>query len=157
MRLFNRLLQVVLLTALLATACEKEPKAESQPTLATTYSTMTGDWQLTSWGGIEPMEGLYSYLRIEGSERSFAIYDNLSTMYTHLTTGCFTIEQNDLGEYIVRGSYDYNLGDWNDDYRVVILSPGDNMVWYRLGDNEELHYTLIDTIPEEIIRDARTE
>ena len=153
-----RLLRVTLtLIALIAiVGCDKQSDSEPQTKpMAITYSMLDGAWQLTAWNDRPLAEGTFCYVEFDRKEQRFAFYDNLATMYVRLATGSFTIERDDYDRYILSGTYDYGLGDWNDEYEVVAYAPGDSMLWRRADGNEELCFERIERIPEEVVSDAR--
>ncbi len=149
MRLIKRITTLLLAaTLLLAVGCEKEPKDEVQESIEVTYSALNGAWQLTEWQGKPLAEGLYCYVAFDGETKRFEMHDNLGSMYDNLTTGSFYLEQDDTKRYIISGTYDNGVGDWNTAYVVTLLKSGDRMLWSSATSDDVSTYTRIDAIPE---------
>lgn len=159
MRDFNYLtLLVAACAALLIVGCDDKESSTSAPKpIAITYSLLDGCWQLAEWNGAPLAEGTFCYARFDRSEQRFEFYDNLATMYTRRTSGSFAVEHDDYDRYILSGTYDYGLGEWNNSYEVVAYYPADDMVWTTLDGVEHTRYVRIEAIPEEIIAEAREE
>jgi len=57
----------------------------------------------------------------------YKLLDNIGSMYPRLTTGLYTITKQGE-EYILSGSYDNGVGDWNEEYHIVMPSHS-KMQW----------------------------
>lgn len=147
-----RLLTIALLgaLALLGTSCDNDENnvRVDVETIAVTYSTIEGIWQAQQIDDMELDSATFCYVSFTASERRFDIYDNLSTMYVKHTTGGYSISQDDWGKYILSGSYDYGIGDWNSTYEVVIVAPGDKMIWQSQNSDEVVIYQRVESLPE---------
>ena len=76
------------------------------------------------------------------------MWSNFGSMYADDSSGTFTIEKNEYGEFILSGIYDYGVGDWNDTYRVTMYTPGREMRWESTTTDDTYTYARIDAIPE---------
>ena len=59
-------------------------------------------------------------------------------MYAVHTAGSFKVEQDPYLGYVVSGSYDYNLGDWNQSYIVTNLYASGSMIWTAKDDASDV-------------------
>ena len=137
-------------SSLLVAGCDKESNAigDTEQTMAVTYTTLDGCWRLDAWN-MEPMaEQTFCYVDFDRTERRFEMWDNIASMYARKTTGTFRIEQDDHKHYILGGSYDHGVGDWNTEYEVVMLYPGDRMTWRSTTTDDTFTYTRVENIPE---------
>lgn len=149
MRLINRLWAVMLMTATLAVVgCEKPAPQPSEKPMAVTYSALDGAWQLTMWQGTELAEDTYLYIEFDRSSRHYTMWDNIDSMYATDTTGTFTITEEEDGTYTLSGTYDYGVGDWGNDYRVVLTHEGEHMQWRALSANQTMDFVRVEAIPE---------
>lgn len=130
-------------------SCQKEENNNAtQPTMAVTYSTLDGTWMLDSWN-MEPLtEGSFCYVTFDRTEQRFEMWDNIGSMYGRQTTGTFTIEQDEYKRYILRGSYDHGVGDWNMSYEVTMSYPGDEMTWRSTSTDDVATYCRVESMPE---------
>lgn len=137
------------LLAIVAVGCERETEREMpQPTMAVTYSTLDGSWELVALDGADIAPETYLYVTFSRSEQRFEMWDNLGSMYVNHTCGYFELSEDDYGRHIISGSYDNGVGDWNQSYEVVILYPGDEMIWRSTSTDEYSTYRRIESIPE---------
>ena len=149
MRLINRLWAVMLMAATLAVVgCEKPAPQPTEKPMAVTYSALDGAWQLTMWQGTELAEDTYLYIEFDRSSRHYTMWDNIDSMYATDTTGTFTITEEEDGTYTLSGTYDYGVGDWSNDYRVVLTHGGDHMQWRALSANQTMDFVRVEAIPE---------
>lgn len=136
-------------TTLMMVACDREePNTGKQPTMAVTYTTLDGVWQLIELDGGSLDEATYLYLDIDGKQHRITIYDNIGSMYTQTTTGEFSIEYNQAKEYIISGRYDNGVGAWNDSYKVTLLASGEEMLWCSITTGEQTLYKRVEALPE---------
>lgn len=109
-------------------ACDDEPVVPAEPQLEVTAHNLSGEWQLTEWKGAPLAEGSYVYIDFERSDRTYTLYQNLDSFSTRTLTGSFYIETDPELGAIIRGSYDYDRGDWVHRYIVISLTAN-KMVW----------------------------
>lgn len=119
----------------------------SQPSVAVTYSLIDGAWQMVEWQGKPLAEGLYLYVEFDRTEQHFEMWENIGSMYARNTTGSFRIEHDEYDRYILSGTYDYGVGDWNDEYEVTATSENE-MIWRSTTTQEVSIYHRIEAIPE---------
>ena len=150
MRLFRPFFAILLLVASLSVlSCEKPAPLPEEETMAVTYNTIDGCWQLTMWQGTAMADDTYLYIAFDGRKHHFEMWDNLNSMYATDKTGTFIITQEEDGTYTLSGSYDYGLGNWNSDYRVTLSREGNSMRWLSLsGNNDVMDFVRIEAIPE---------
>jgi hypothetical protein len=74
------------------------------------------------------------------------MWDNLGSMYTQQRAGRYSISTNTKGEYILCGTYDNGVGDWNAEYVVSIDQEATEMVWR--SEDETSIFCRINEIPE---------
>ena len=113
-----------------------------------TYSTIDGSWELIAWNGEALAEGTYCYIDFDRTEQRFEMWFNFDSMYADRRSGTFTIAEDEYGDFILAGRYDYGVGDWNDTYRVTMYSPGREMRWEATSTNNTYTYARIESIPE---------
>lgn len=143
----------ILLTISLLTlgfvACDDEPEVPVEPQLEVTANNIAGEWQLTTWNETTPAEGSYVYLSFDRRERTFTIYQNLDSFSTRVLTGAFYIEMDPELGAVIRGSYDYDRGDWAHRYVVKSLTANE-MTWVAKDDAEDVSVYSRVEIPAEI-------
>lgn len=141
-------------------ACSNDDDIEYvEPTVTVSYKTIDGIWQLSEWNGEPLAEGQYCYLVIDRTEHTFTMYQNFDSQISREITGSFVLgkdEDNDDRDYI-SGEYDYNNGEWNDDYYITIYG-GDNrrMVWIASETPDDVSvYIPCDEVPADILAGSR--
>ena len=145
----NRLVAALTVVAtLLAAGCEKPAPLPNEKSMAVTYATLDGSWQLTMWQGTELAEDTYLYIEFDRSSRHYIMWDNIDSMYATDTTGTFTITEEEDGTYTLSGIYDYGVGDWSNDYRVVLTHEGEHMQWRALSANQTMDFVRVEAMPE---------
>ena len=122
------ILLTISLFALSFVACDDEPEVPVEPQLEVTANNIAGEWKLSEWKGAPLAEGSYVYLSFDRRERTFTIYQNLDSFSTRKLTGSFYIEIDPVHGAVIRGSYDYDRGDWANRYYVISLTANE-MVW----------------------------
>ena len=150
MRLLNRLVAALTVVAtLLAAGCEKPAPLPTEKSMAVTYATLDGSWQLTMWQGAAMAEETYLYIDFDRREHRYTMWDNIDSMYATDTTGTFAITEEEDDTYTLSGTYDYGVGDWSSDYRVTLSNKGERMQWIsRSGSFQTMDFVRIEAIPE---------
>ena len=143
------ILLTISLFALGFVACDDEPEVPVEPQLEVTTNNIAGEWQLAEWKGAQLAEGSYVYLSFDRRERTFVIYQNLDSFSTRELTGSFYIEVDPELGAVIRGSYDYDRGDWAHRYLVKSLTASE-MVWVAKDDVEDQSIYVRAEIPAEI-------
>lgn len=149
MKRFILLTISLLVAAMGLVACDDEPVVPTEPQLEVTANNIAGEWQLSSWKGAPLAEGSYVYLAFDRRERTFCIYQNLDSFSTRELTGAFFIETDPEFGAIIRGSYDYDRGDWAHRYVVTSLTANE-MVWVAKADAEDVSVYVRAEIPTDV-------
>lgn len=149
MKRFILLTISLLMASLSFVACDDEPVVPTEPQLEVTANNIAGEWQLSLWKGAPLAEGSYVYLSFDRRERTFCIYQNLDSFSTRELTGAFYIETDPELGAIIRGSYDYDRGDWAHRYVVTSLTANE-MVWEAKDDTEDVSIYVRAEIPAEV-------
>ena len=149
MKRFILLTISLLMASLSFVACDDEPVVPTEPQMEVTANNIAGEWQLSSWKGAPLAEGSYVYLSLDRRERTFCIYQNLDSFSTRELTGAFYIETDPELGAIIRGSYDYDRGDWAHRYIVTSLTANE-MVWVAKDDTEDVSIYSRVEIPAEV-------
>ena len=134
--------------SIIAIGCEKPVVDNEQPLPEpeVTYEAMDGAWQLTEWRGEALSDQTFLYIAFDDETRRFEMWDNLGSMYTQQRAGTYSISTNTKGEYILCGTYDNGVGDWNAEYVVSIDQEATEMVWH--SEDETSIFSRIAEIPE---------
>lgn len=134
--------------SIIAIGCEKPVVDNEQPLPEpeVTYEAMDGAWQLTEWRGEALSDQTFLYIAFDDETRRFEMWDNLGSMYTQQRAGTYSISTNTKGEYILCGTYDNGVGDWNAEYVVSIDQEATEMVWR--SEDETSIFSRIAEIPE---------
>ena len=134
--------------SIIAIGCEKPVVDNEQPLPEpeVTYEAMDGAWQLTEWRGEALSDQTFLYIAFDDETRRFEMWDNLGSMYTQQRAGTYSISTNTKGEYILCGTYDNGVGDWNAEYVVSIDQEASEMVWR--SEDETSIFSRINEIPE---------
>lgn len=134
--------------SIIAIGCEKPVVDNEQPLPEpeVTYEAMDGAWQLTEWRGEALSDQTFLYIAFDDETRRFEMWDNLGSMYTQQRAGTYSISTNTKGEYILCGTYDNGVGDWNAEYVVSIDQEATEMVWH--SEDETSIFCRIAEIPE---------
>jgi lipopolysaccharide export LptBFGC system permease protein LptF len=147
MRLLRPLCALLLLLASLSvTSCQKPAPIPQEESIAVTYNSIAGCWQLSHLQGVPLSEQTHLYIEFERKEPRFVMWDNLNSMYTVQSTGTYTITEQEDGSYTLSGTYDNGVGAWSNDYSVSLTDLGARMLWHSSG--EVLDFVRIDSIPE---------
>lgn len=136
MRVFRLTLLAAMVLATTLLSCEKPVPIDDgmQDQVAVTYSSIEGCWELTHLNGAALHDDTKLFIEFSNKQLNdgmqthrYKLLDNIGSMYPRLTTGSFTItEQKE--EYILSGNYDNGVGDWNEEYHVVMPSHS-RMQW----------------------------
>ena len=112
-----------------------------------------GIWKLEELNGAALPEGMYIYIDFN-RKGTFKLYQNNDSMEPRCITGEFSIEKDiNLGT-ILSGLYDYQNGNWNNEYIVTDLLETGSMIWTVKNGVEVSKYVRVDSIPSEILGTA---
>lgn len=150
----KKIFPLLLLTLTTAfTACEKP--IEEIPALEVNYINLDGTWLLAEWNDAPLADGTWLYIVLDRKEHTFKVYDNLNSMYPHLSTGVFEITNDWRVGDIISGTYDYDNGAWNHDYIVTDLYQ-ESMLWTAKDDATEVQkFVRVAEVPADIMDAAR--
>lgn len=137
------------------TACQKPLpiEDEKQQTIEVSYDNLEGCWRLTHLNGEPLFDESMMYIDFvapakDGEVARYEMWDNISSMYLRQTTGTYTITKEKNDTYILRGTYDNGVGDWNEEYRVDLFQ-NDRMLWWSLQTGVCLEFIFAMEKPEE--------
>ena len=149
MRQINRLLATLLIAAAtLIAGCEKPTSQPTKKPMAVTYAALNGCWKLTKWQGEAMAEDTFLYIEFDRTQRRYTMWDNIDSMYATDTTGTYAISEEEDGTYTLTGTYDYGLGDWSEQYNVVLYDEGNTMLWRARGAAQTMEYVRVAERPE---------
>lgn len=155
MKLFTLLLVAFMSFAFVA--CSSDDDEPEEPSLEVTPANLSGTWKLVEWNNGQPVpEGVYCYLVFNRREQTFDIYQKFDSMYGRHITGSFAIKQDPYLGYVVSGSYDYGMGDWNQSYIVTRLVASGSMTWTAKDDNTDVcRYERCAEVPADIVKESK--
>jgi hypothetical protein len=154
------ILKILALSVLLIgfSACSDDEDVPVVPTLDVNYANLNGVWSLTEWNG-NPMDGeIYCYIVFDRRNHTFKLYQKFDSMYARCITGEFQLEEDDDWGFVISGTYDYGMGDWNHEYIISDLLATGSMTWTVKGDDTDVCiYTRCAEVPAEVIAEAKVE
>lgn len=154
MRKLIRTAALCLMLAAGFTSC-REDADEPVAYEAVNYSTLSGTWTLTEHNGQPVEEGRYVYITFDRKEHTFVMYDNMSSMYSHKSTGTYLITEDDTDGYILTGEYDFSHAPWRE--YVVSEMTSDTMKWTVRDDASDVSvYTRCAAVPDEVLQGSRS-
>lgn len=122
---------------------------ESEPTveyLEVNANNISGCWELVSWKDSPLAEGAYVYIEFVRKDTKFDLYQNLDSFSARHLTGRFAIYEDEVCGPVIRGEYDYGIGEWGHRYSVSLTA--DKMVWTALDNPEDVSvYSRCSEIP----------
>lgn len=136
MKVFRLTLMAAMALMVTLVSCEKPVPIddETQGHVEVTYHSIEGCWKLTHLNGAvlhDDTELFIEFSNIVTKDDTelhrYKLLDNIGSMYPRLTTGSYTITKQGE-EYILSGSYDNGVGDWNEEYHIVMPSHS-KMQW----------------------------
>lgn len=147
----NRLKSIVLtfIFAVMTISCGKEEPVVEY--LEVNAHNISGSWSRVDWYGTPLDDATYMYIDFVRKDKTFTMYHNLDSMtLPHIITGRFNIVQDDVSGALIRGDYDYGMGDWDHRYVVMHLTQA-SMTWVASDDpSKVIKFVRIGTIPEDI-------
>ena len=141
---------LALVMVAISVSCSKESEEYQEPQLDVTPNNIAGCWMLESYdNGVSLAEGSYVYIDFVRADRSFTIYQNLDSSSAREITGSYYIDIDvELGA-VIRGQYDYGVGDWAHRYVVKSLTAN-KMIWVAKDDASNVSVYVRATLPEEL-------
>lgn len=137
-------------------SCSSDDDEPHEQPLAVTPANLDGVWQLTEWNNGQPLaDGTFCYVVFHRRDNTMEMYDNIGSMYAHHTTGYFSIKQDPYLGYIISGSYDNGIGDWNQSYIVTNLYQSGSMTWTSKDDASDVcRYQRVSEVPANVVKEA---
>lgn len=150
MRLFRFTLLAIATLAATLVSCEKPVPVDDTkaPTIEITDDSIEGCWQLTHLNGAVVSDDTQLYIEFSPKEHRYEMWDNIGSMYLRQTTGSYKLVYEEDGTQTLQGTYDNGVGDWNEEYRVVMLK-GDRFQWWSRTTSTCLEFKFAMEIPEE--------
>lgn len=150
-------LLVIALFACGFAACSSDDEEPEEPALEVTPANLHGTWKLVEWNNGEQVpEGTYCYIVFNRKEQTFEMYQKFDSMYGRHITGSFAIKNDPYQGYIISGSYDYGMGDWNQSYLVTRLLASGSMIWTGKDDATDVcRYERCSEVPAEVIKESK--
>ncbi|MBR2856819.1 MAG: lipocalin family protein [Bacteroidales bacterium] len=146
MNIIKKITILLLSAAALVSCAEKE---EPIVYLDVNANNIAGSWKLVEWNGAALAPDTYMYVNFVRNDRTFTIYQNIDSFSNvpHVATGAYYIETDvELGA-IIRGSYDYDSGDWAHRYVVTELTAT-GMKWTARDNAAYVQiFERVDTVP----------
>ncbi len=138
------------LVAFAAVSCSEPGLHADADKMDVTPTNIAGEWKLVSYdSGVKPAEGSYLYLDIRRKDRVFTEFKNLDNHYGTAMSGRYYIYEDEVHGAVIRGEYDYSLGQWNHYYKVTLYNGG-TMVWTALDDDTAVCVYERCEIPEDV-------
>lgn len=104
--------------------------------LDVTAYNIAGEWELSTWMGAPLAEGNYVRINFKHSDRTFTMWQNVDSAPERTITGRFYIDTTN-GKAVIRGLYDYGVGEWNHRYIITRLTETE-MEWVALDNPEDI-------------------
>jgi hypothetical protein len=137
----------MLMLLLMGVSCT--PDVIEETTLPVNNYNIDGTWQLAEWNNAPLAEGTFLYIVLD-SKGTFCIYNNINSMYPVMQTGHFAIEKDWRIGDIISGTYDHELGRWNNKYIITDLYK-ESMVWTAKDDATDIQkFVRVVAVPEHI-------
>jgi len=135
--------------------CSEDEKIPVVAELEVNYANLNGSWKLTEWNGEALTEGVFCYIEFNRRERTFTMYQKFDSMYARCITGEFWLENDDEWGNIINGTYDYEMGEWNNSYVITELLESGSMVWTVKGDESDVcRYERCNKVPDDVKSEA---
>ena len=137
----------MLMLLLVGVSCT--PDVIEETTLPVNNYNIDGTWQLAEWNNAPLADGTFLYIVLD-SKGTFCIYNNINSMYPVMQTGHFAIEKDWRIGDIISGTYDHELGTWNNEYIITDLYK-ESMVWTAKDDATDIQeFVRVVAVPEHI-------
>lgn len=153
MRTFLRTI-AILSFVIFAGACSEKNEDYTPVSLEVTPHNISGYWVLTEFNGTKIPEGAYCYIEYIRKDRKFIMYQKFDSMYPRRITGLYSIEKDKKKGYVLSGTYDYGMGEWNR-YLVTALHEDHMILKTESNENEVCRYERCNEIPADILEQAK--
>ncbi|MBE6186235.1 MAG: hypothetical protein E7142_02665 [Rikenellaceae bacterium] len=120
-----------------------------EPILDVTTNNIAGEWCLESWNDAPLAEGSYVYISFERADRTYTLYQNVDSAPARTLTGRYYINTDmELGA-VIRGDYDFGVGEWTHRYVVKDLTAK-SMTWIAKDNPDDVSVYVRCEIPEQV-------
>ena len=120
-----------------------------EPILDVTPNNIAGEWCLESWNDAPLAEGSYVYISFERADRTYTLYQNVDSAPSRALTGRYYITTDmELGA-VIRGDYDFGVGEWTHRYVVKDLTAK-SMTWIAKDNPDDVSVYVRCEIPEQV-------
>lgn len=120
-----------------------------EPILDVTPNNIAGEWCLESWNDAPLAEGSYVYISFERADRTYTLYQNVDSAPARTLTGRYYITTDmELGA-VIRGDYDFGVGEWTHRYVVKDLTAK-SMTWIAKDNPDDVSVYVRCEIPEQV-------
>ncbi len=120
-----------------------------EPILDVTPNNIAGEWSLESWNDAPLAEGSYVYISFERADRTYTLYQNVDSAPARTLTGRYYITTDmELGA-VIRGDYDFGVGEWAHRYVVKDLTAK-SMTWIAKDNPDDVSVYVRCEIPEQV-------
>lgn len=120
-----------------------------EPILDVTPNNIAGEWCLESWNDAPLAEGSYVYISFERADRTYTLYQNVDSAPARTLTGRYYITTDmELGA-VIRGDYDFGVGEWTHRYVVKDLTAK-SMIWIAKDNPDDVSVYVRCEIPEQV-------
>ena len=139
-----------LMSVALFVACSKDDNEYQEPQLDVTPNNIAGCWMLESYDNGQTLaDGSYVYIDFVRADRSYTLYQNVDSALSRAITGSYYIDTDAEYGAIIRGQYDFGVGDWSHRYIVSSLTAS-KMVWVAKDDASDVSVYVRATLPDGI-------
>ncbi|MBQ7786860.1 MAG: lipocalin family protein [Alistipes sp.] len=120
-----------------------------EPILDVTPNNIAGEWCLESWNDAPLAEGSYVYISFERADRTYTLYQNVDSAPARTLTGRYYITTDMEFGAVIRGDYDFGVGEWTHRYVVKDLTAK-SMTWIAKDNPDDVSVYVRCEIPEQV-------
>lgn len=120
-----------------------------EPILDVTPNNIAGEWCLESWNDAPLAEGSYVYISFERADRTYTLYQNVDSAPARTLTGRYYITTDMEFGAVIRGDYDFGVGEWAHRYIVKDLTAK-SMTWIAKDNPDDVSVYVRCEIPEQV-------
>lgn len=120
-----------------------------EPILDVTPNNIAGEWCLESWNDAPLAEGSYVYISFERADRTYTLYQNVDSAPSRTLTGRYYITTDMEFGAVIRGDYDFGVGEWAHRYIVKDLTAK-SMTWIAKDNPDDVSVYVRCEIPEQV-------
>lgn len=120
-----------------------------EPILDVTPNNIAGEWCLERWNDAPLAEGSYVYISFERADRTYTLYQNVDSAPARTLTGRYYITTDMEFGAVIRGDYDFGVGEWAHRYVVKDLTAK-SMTWIAKDNPDDVSVYVRCEIPEQV-------